>query len=132
MNLKRLARIKHLPNSFIEKLAKDDSLEVRAIIAERKDLPFDIIKKLAYEEGDENRWIRAAIAQRADLPLEIIQKLSKDKNILIKKIMIDRKDYQWLKMNDLLKESYTKEDYIKMSLSEFDNLRKIGYEQLKN
>lgn len=72
-----VANRKNLPKKLIEQLAKDENIDIRLAIAERDDLDNLIIKLLV---NDESSGIRTQIARRKNLRNYIIKQLSKDKN----------------------------------------------------
>jgi hypothetical protein len=114
---KNIATRIDLSFDLIEKLAEDNDAEVIIEITKRKNLSFNLIEKLA---NHKKNYIKTEIMRREDLPIQLLKKLQKEEEIQ------KRSDFLWLKENNLLKDTYTTEEIIKMSFSFFDNIKKFA------
>ena len=64
----------------LEQRAQDEDVMVRVALAHEKNLPQDIIKKLA---NDSDWVVRADIAERDDVPVEVLEELSYDNDVTV-------------------------------------------------
>ncbi len=71
---------KHLPDSVLRKLARDDDRLIRFDVAMKRRLPMELFALLA---SDTDEGVRHRIAFNAKTPREIIQRLAEDPSPLV-------------------------------------------------
>ncbi|NHI94513.1 MAG: hypothetical protein EAX96_18625 [Candidatus Lokiarchaeota archaeon] len=113
------------PLELVEKLAEGDDRDLEAV-AKRKELPMDIIIKLAKHYSDK---VREAIAVNKDLPLEIIGEFLADKNRYgIPRNIASRDDLPLVLMNKFISDDRFKEQLAKNISLPPDLVSKLAYD----
>ena len=64
----------------LEKLATDDDVIVRKIVAENKNTSIDILEKLATDKED---YVRQAVAENKNISLKILEELATDESVRV-------------------------------------------------
>jgi hypothetical protein len=86
-------RVENISNelykTFLDNMETNDNPIIIQTIENYKDLPEDLIRKLAEDENGDVRW---AIANRPDLPEDVIRKLAEDKYYRVIWAIADRPD----------------------------------------
>jgi hypothetical protein len=66
------------PAEALTRLASDDVMGTRSIVASNKNTPVDVLIKLA---NDEDRWVRRGVGRNKNMPVDVLRRIAQDKTI---------------------------------------------------